>query len=213
MRDYFRERMLTGKTLAAVMLLTAASVATFPALGLAAAAGIAGLTGLLFVQFRLWDDLSDLATDRVQHPRRVLCLAASLTPFRVAQIALLLLNVCLLGLWRPPSVLAFGLLNIFGLGWYGGTAGGLRRWVRSPLIRSHIVLLKYPMFVLLICGGHDVEGGVSPRLAMAFVFLCFSVFELLNDPIVREARGADVCLFVELAGLLGVSALVMGELR
>lgn len=212
MRAYLQERVLTGKTLAAVTLLSAVSAAAVPTIKPAGIAIIAILVFLLFVQFRLWDDLSDLSVDRIRHPRRVLCRASSLTPFRVTQIALLIVNACLLALWRPHAMFAYGLLNLSFLIWYGGTTEGVRRFVRSPLIRSHILLLKYPAFVFLLCGGHAVGGAIPPSVSMAFVYLCCCVFELVDDPQVRESRGASLVLFAELAGLLALSGMIVSEL-
>ena len=84
-----------------------------------AAARAKALTTLLVLlfQFRLWDDLSDLKTDRLEFPERVLSRASSLTSFRWLWVAAT--GVVLLLLWghRDLQLLYLAALLFFFV-WY-----------------------------------------------------------------------------------------------
>lgn len=115
----------------------------------------------LIVQFRLWDDLEDLAHDRVHAPQRVLVRCSRLGPFRIAftaSVGLVAAAFALFGGWE--RVLPYLLLLAAVAALYRTLDGnGPRR-----ALRAQLVLLKYSGFVLLLA--HDPA---APRaLAAAF---------------------------------------------
>jgi hypothetical protein len=157
------------------------------------------------LQFRLWDDLADLPADRLAHPERVLASAASLAPFRTTLVALMFVNLILLGgAPKPwPRLCAFALLNASFAAWYHARAWQDR--LRSPLINAHVVLAKYPVFVALLAAGPPVHTPLM--LATAAVYLCLAVHELLHDSRLASRPTARTSLTVDLAGLGAVAAM------
>ena len=134
-------------------------------------------------QFRLWDDLGDLAYDRIHHPDRVLCRAASVNCYAHAAGAIGLLNVALLVV-LGRSYLAFVALSIAAVVWYGAVGVGVRRSVAG----RHVTLLKYPAMVLLIAPARFPE----PRtvLAAVLVYLSCAIYEVLHDNEIRTEPSA-----------------------
>ena len=138
---------------------------------------------LLLLQFRLWDDLADLPRDRVDHPERVLCRAATHGPFRAAMVGSAGASALLLARssgHRGPAALArllgFAALNAGLFAWYAGP--GRRR--SGTALGARIVILKYPAFVALLRGS-DRPAGVALALACAGVYLALCAHELLDD--------------------------------
>ena len=168
------------------------------------------LASTFLLQFRLWDDLSDVAKDRLAHPQRALCLATSLTPFRWVLAGLFVLNIGLLALAKPwPFVIAFLILNVGFLAWYR-MASAFRF---SDAVGCHFVLIKYPVFVFLLS---PIDNNlVVPSLfyAMCLVYLCFCVYEILHDQRLHPFRGIVGLLLIEMVALELVAALMVIRLR
>ncbi|MBE0619920.1 MAG: hypothetical protein IH605_04950 [Burkholderiales bacterium] len=107
----------------------------------------AALLALLIAQFRLWDDLYDLAHDREHHAQRVLVRAAKLLPFRILLAvsfatglgALVLVAEAERGIAYALLVAAF--LTLYRV---------LKRRPATRLLRTQLVLLKYPAFILIV---------------------------------------------------------------
>ena len=159
-----------------------------------AAARAKALTTLLVLlfQFRLWDDLSDLKTDRLEFPERVLSRASSLTSFRWLWVAAT--GVVLLLLWghRDLQLLYLAALLFFFV-WY--------RWLadRAPrALAYHIVLLKYPLFVCV--AARIASARVDELLlgTMALVFFTFAVYEPLHDERTHRFKGINVVVAADL---------------
>lgn len=168
---------------------------------LAAAAGIgagasdlagyvlrSGVAFTLVLQFRLWDDLESLVSDRIAHPWRLLCrMPDPVLVFRLLPILAAINLAFVYGLssnWTRP-VLLLVLVSLFALGYH------LARRVRlRPLGASHLLLLKYPMFVWILSPPRVPELSVPLLLAMAAVFLSFAIHEILHDDGLRSAPGA-----------------------
>lgn len=152
----------------------------------------------LVLQFRLWDDLESLPTDRLEHPGRVLCQARSLAPFLVLLGTTGVLNTVLL-LSAPPALMGYVALCAVALGWY--------RWLAPTLgpglLSAHGLLLKYPAFVVLL---HLARGeGALPVLVPGLVYLCFCVHELLDDQRLRSRPAAPLLLKAEMLCLGALS--------
>ena len=182
-----------------------ASGRTLPMVELALACVLA-LT--LLLQFRLLDDLSDLAHDRRFHPERVLSQAVSLVPFYLLLTICLLVNLALVAVQPGPRyrLVILVVLNAGAVLWYYG----LRRILSGKVIGYHIVIGKYPLFVFLLSG----DGGDMWRLflAMAAVYLCFSMYEALHDRQLHTVPRAATSLTIEIGALFAVSVLMTSEI-
>jgi hypothetical protein len=194
-----------------------------------------GLAFSLAVQFRLWDDLADVEEDRKAHPERVLVQAGSLDPFYTVAALMGVGNYFWVVLYpvsieavasflgRPklpqPEVshrfFLFTLLTIGFLGWYLW----LRRFCRDLLIRSHVVLIKYPVFVALLAVPWAQMTMLSaPAMALlawnaAVVYLTFCCYEVLHDDRLRSAPAGVPVLSMELLVLflLGTARLALSS--
>ncbi len=164
--------------------------------------------GLVF-QFRLWDDLADRERDRRERPERVLSRARSPRPFHQLMAVAIAGNVLLFGLPRPslPVFIGYVALQAVFAGWYAV----MRHRVRWRIGAALVVLTKYPAFVALLA--MPVGGAPAWRLplAMAVVYLCFGVYELLHDERLRSSAlslpvlaGQALALQGLLAGLVWV---------
>jgi hypothetical protein len=107
------------------------------------------LMAMLFVQFRLWDDLEDGQHDRVHHPERVLT-HSPVRPFHALLIALAIASAALLA--RHELALTYWALLCAGL-WSAYRA--VRPRLPDAFWRYGVLLLKYPTFVVIValaCG-------------------------------------------------------------
>jgi hypothetical protein len=130
-----------------------------------------GVMTLLFMQFRLWDDLEDLDRDRATHPDRVL-VASRRRPFQVLLVMLTAAAGFALAA-RGRALFAFGILCVVFLGAY--------RFVRPRVADAHwrygVLLLKYPAFVGVVAlglGRPDASRLVAAALA---AYLVTSLYE------------------------------------
>jgi len=180
----------------------AGPVPRFPDIGLK----IILVVGLVF-QFRLWDDLSDLSEDRVNHPERILCRAESLRPYQLYLALLFSLNFIgtLLIMEVVCPLLVFLSLNVGFFVWYRFR----NFYSMAPLVRSHMVLIKYPVFLILVNFGGFAENKFSFLVLMVLVLICFSIFEILHDSEFRIEKEMKRILFVELS-LLSLTLLFLG---
>ena len=207
LRRYGASRIPAGRFVPVALLLWTASLAGSHPDNAAdlVVTGVAAYT--LVVQFRLWDDLSDDPLDRVHHPHRVLSQVPSLAPFRALCLVLFTFNGALLTVVGVKDgarslLLVFLLLNGLFWSWY--------RWRDqvpwSGLIASHVLLGKYPVFVFLLSGPPDRATAVPPLPAMALVYGCFCVYELLHDARLRMAPGAKPLLVFHMLWLCALVA-------
>jgi len=157
------------------------------------------LTLVWLLAFRLIDDLGDRSYDASHHPQRLLVRAESPAPFR----ALLTLTgvVSLTGAAFLLSLTAAGLLLLAA-----GALAVASQAVPSRLARAHVVLIKYPLFVLLL--GCNSSGAPPVRLLVGALclYFAFACYELLHDTLIRSETGADVMLLVEMCAFAGSSA-------
>jgi hypothetical protein len=145
----------------------------------------------LVAAFRILDDIADLPRDVVRTPDRVLVGVSNLRPFWFTALGLLAIGSLILLVltgWFGP-VLVVALAVCFG-GFYRAGLGHREYWV----------LLKYPLFVLAL----GAEHWTTPLL----VYLCFSIYERIQDSALREAPGALLILIYHFlcAGLITAMA-------
>ncbi len=206
-RQYIKTRFPARLYLPCTAFLVIAGIAggrTLPPAGVAIAS-VLGLT--LLLQFRLLDDLSDIAHDKLVHPERVLAQAANLIPFSVMLYLCILVNFALIAVQPGPRyrLIVFLLLNVAAFLWHYG----LRSILNGKILGYHIIMLKYPLFVFLVSG--DGWNRWRLLLAMAVVYLCFSIYEALHDRDLHTAPGATTTLTLEIGALFAVSALMTFE--
>ncbi len=169
-----------------------------------------GMALSLVVQFRLWDDLADVGSDRLIHPGRVLCQTKSLQIFWGILGLLLIVNTLLIASYKSTHSLGvFLILNVSYLMWYS-----IPRKLNSDMIVSHsIVLAKYPVFVFLLSGSHAAErAGLQLGYGMVVTFLCFCAYELQTDQRLRATHHATSLLAYEFFALVLVAILMLFEL-
>ena len=192
----------------ALFLCTASLVAGWPPSPLIWTVHLLLACSLLF-QFRLWDDLDAVASDRHDHPERVLCQADSLTLFLVALGLSFVINLVLL-LWlnSPVAVGIFLVLNLIILVWYH-LAG---KFKIHASVSYHVVLIKYPIFVLLLASVDLATQVGSLIYATAVVYFCFCVYELLHDPRLRSFPHHLLLLAAEMVALQLIAGLILVDL-
>lgn len=153
----------------------------------------------LLAQFRLWDDLHDRELDRGAHPGRVLVRQARTGPFVALVVTLAAANLCATALVASPASALGLLLPLNGglLAWYAWS----RRSPSRRLLHVHGVLLKYPVFALVLADGvQGVEAGFPACLGA--LYLLFALHELADDAGLRARRGARALLWTEALALL-----------
>jgi len=196
--SYWRERFPFRIFLPVVVFLAVPSLLS--AGGASRLATLSLLLGLVF-QFRLWDDLGDVETDRIEFPERVLCRRRSVAPFYGLWLLVAVGVVVLLRGHRPLLVCYLVTVMAFFL-WY--------RWLSShapPVLRYHVVAIKYPIFVYIAAGLSSESRGPLLAATMALVYLTFVVYEPLHDqrlhrlPGINVVVGADVALWTIAAAI------------
>jgi 4-hydroxybenzoate polyprenyltransferase len=155
-------------------------------LGCAAVAGTDGrgtwplvASATLVLQFRLWDDLEDIPHDRLQAPERTLAGRADVRAFFFA-----------LGASIPLLALAFwfaqggaragaylGLVAVFVALYRTMKSGG-----RERALRSELVLLKYPAFVLLLADEPGAPNTIAAALALYLAIGAYERWERRSEP-------------------------------
>jgi len=178
-------------------------------------AAIAMLPALLLLfQFRLWDDLADRDQDALEHPDRVLPASDSVAAYRwLASVTAALNIVIAVTSATPLHVAVLIALNLSFLAWYGR----LRKYLESPLLHAHVVLLKYPAFVFILNGIIAAGSAQYPVYPMLVTYLAFCIYEILHDPALRRSPRAFGVLVGESAVLvvapLGLLAGIQGGVR
>jgi 4-hydroxybenzoate polyprenyltransferase len=129
---------------------------------------------LLIAQFRLWDDLADIETDRLSHPDRVLSRTPHLDRFVVFGLLLATTNIAVVA-WLAGSI---GVVMLIVLDaamaiWYA------RRPRHRTLVGDLVVLSKYPGFVLILAGSSSPS--VSQVTAAITVYAAACLFEVWHD--------------------------------
>lgn len=195
---YLSTRFKPARMLPLVLLLLAASCVGSQPTNLIAASVDMLLAALLVLQFRLWDDLSDVPFDRQHHPERVLVQAHSLLPY---SSLLLLVGVAnaIIAIWTRPANVAITLMNLHVglLIWYE-----LIRHNNWRVANFHLVLLKYPVFVFILASRTDSALHPALLASMGCVFFLLCVVEVLHDSHLRAHRTATTIAGVESVALV-----------
>ena len=201
--SYWRERFPWRIFLPVIVFLAVPSLLSA---GEASRLAILLLLLLLVFQFRLWDDLGDVETDRIEFPERVLSRRRSVAPFYWLWLAVAVGVVVLLWGHRPLLVCYLVTVTAFLL-WY--------RWLSShapSVLRYHVVAVKYPIFVYIAAGLSSESRGPLLAATMALVYLTFVVYEPLHDqrlhrfPRINVVVGADVALWTIAALITSILA-------
>lgn len=159
----------------------------------------------LVALFRLIDDLASAREDAVLHPERITVRAPTRWPFFALAFALFVFDLVWLAATSSDAVVAvYVVLGVAALAWYGL----LRKRCRDPLLRSRIVLLKYPVFVVLLAETERALPTPSFVGTLALVYLTLALHEGLHDPQLRAAPGAFALLVGEAIALAGVALAV-----
>lgn len=194
--DYARTRILRGRIVLLWLIVLCACLVAGPLGGAGRIVWLAAACALLIAQFRLWDDLEDVAHDTAHHPERTLVRAADRDRYYamlgVSIIVLMPLLAVFAGKFQAMAYLA--LVVGFWLMYRVVRALAPRRFVRSML-----VLAKYPAFVLLLAG--DPWRMWTVAVAMT-LYLLLAVYEWRHDP---ELAGERAVLGV-IAGIGSVCA-------
>lgn len=194
LRRYCATRLPMGQLLPLAGFLVAAGLVSGRPLGATALTLSLVLAVTLFLQFRLFDDLADLARDRREHPDRVLVQATSLRSFHLLLLVTFLANLLLILVQSgpPQGVAVFLLLNAGACLWYGA----LRRQLGGAVLGYHVVLAKYPVFVYLLSGTGPDQGQLG--LAAAAVYLSFAIYEAVHDRSLHASLAAGRVLAIEI---------------
>ena len=165
------------------------------------AATTAVLAALLIVQFRLWDDLADQRHDAHYHSQRVLVSTVHGHKFVLLCIALALPIAWALWIWRDPARLlsyaalcaAMGMLYIASPQW-------------PRIVRSHLVLLKYPVFVWLCAINPQAYRTVMIGTAL---WLVLALIDMRGDRSMRAGSNWRWIQGIELAMLFVLAVLAL----
>ena len=145
---------------------------------------IFSVMALLIAQFRLWDDLSDRKHDALRHPQRILVNTAHYKGFVWLCAALALPLAWMIS---DKILIYIGLLAAFSL---------LYAAVQARLLRTHLILLKYPIFIWLCARDANPEQWLRTGL---IVYLLLCVHVLASDAELRAFRGWQWLAAAELA--------------
>lgn len=149
---------------------------------------ILSLNMLLIIQFRLWDDLADRVYDMRAHPQRTLLLGHSRQCFTAVCAVLFIPIASLLAIYFDAHQLFayFGLLASMAV-LYSRPLAQLPR-----LLRTHLVLLKYPIFIYLSATQIDLPHWLY---IAAILYLLLNLFEIASDAQLRQtARWRSVAI-------------------
>lgn len=155
------------------------------------------LAAMLIAQFRLWDDLTDRDFDAVLHPQRILVTTSHTRRFIYLCGLLTLPITALLGIGSGITHLAvYGALLIVMFVLYAAGGATLPR-----LLREHLVLLKYPVFIWL--GAQDADP-VRWAWVSAVAYLSLGLFELVSHPDLPRSVAWRRVMLIEIAALAAV---------
>jgi hypothetical protein len=136
------------------------------------------MLAVLFVsQFRLWDDLRDVDSDRIQHPDRILCRQENLWPFRLTVTLMFIVNgTAVLASRAFGTAIAFAAINMVFSIWYNRLRLSCGTWANSIFI-----LTKYPAFLFVLVDGTELRQKTSLAVAMIVVFAAACIYEVLHN--------------------------------
>ena len=173
---YRRERLPLRLVLTVSLLLAAAAAIAVSSYGWTALLWNLVLAALMFVQFRIWDDLADIERDRDEFPGRVLCNVSQRTPFWFAVVGFFMTaGLGILCLKSQVSAITFGALNMLFLLWYHA----IRRFF-GRLLNVIAVLAKYPAFVFVIADA-PIQYRARTATIVSVVYVGACLYEVLHN--------------------------------
>lgn len=178
---YAAERLLVARIVLLWLLMTVLAAWLDGRAGPGHVVVAAALLAALIVQFRIWDDHADRARDAIAHPARVMVITDHASGFARLTMALALpIGAGLAAHAGAQRLLVYGLLLTGFALLYSRNPNRLPR-----LLRAHLVLVKYPVFL-----GLAAPGAMPLRLAYsaAVLFLFLALFEIASDRLLREGR-------------------------
>jgi len=190
---YLRSRLLTvPMLLLLILLLSAAWLTSIPSVSKTLGIQIL-ITANLLAMFRLWDDLSDIATDRNTKPNRILPKTSHQASFRWTCGILGVTSFSMLVLTSPRNSIGFLLLTAFFTIYYK------QSWRTSwPRLSYHLLILKYPCFIALLCVPQDQAARPLHLMLMLLTYLILCIYEVVHDPRLRADARCRVIAKVEL---------------
>lgn len=176
---YVSSRLAIARIALLWLVLSACAVLLSPALSFTSAIFSIALMAILITQFRLWDDLVDRNVDAVNHPQRTLVNTPHIQRFTYLCGGLCVPAVTALSYFDKIHGLVYGVLLVAMAISYAATSA----WPR--LIRAHLVLLKYPVFIWLCAW--NANPMQSLRYGMP-VYLALCVYEITSDAALRTGK-------------------------
>jgi 4-hydroxybenzoate polyprenyltransferase len=172
------------------------------------------LASLLFAQFRIFDDLADRPRDARIHPERVLARTHTVRPIVIAGLSLAAATLGILLLRTAVRLDSASAARPSATGAYLALIALLSSWYslrgERTLVGDHLLLTKYPAFVLIVATSHLTlpTPGRAPAtaplvLSLVAVYLAACVYEALHDD--RSPATARSALLVGEGLLLAVT--------
>ena len=146
---------------------------------------------LLITQFRLWDDIHDIPHDRIHAPGRVLVTSTFISSYYVVLVVIFIITVASVGIWRSTPQLERYVFFCCAIEAVYRISNWKGQW---RLIRNHLVLLKYPVFLLLCSASVDIKKTITLGL---LIYLALSVEELAMDRSLEPIKIVRMVLFLE----------------
>lgn len=191
---YFTSRLIVGRVVFLWLALSACILALSCESSLASAVFGALLVAALIVQLRLWDDLAERDHDAVFHPHRVLVATGHVLYFaRFCGLLTLPVAVVLGFVFGLVHLLVYGLLLVAISVLYAIPRTGLPK-----LLRAHLVLLKYPVFIWLCTSDTNPVQWVY---LSTVVYLAICLFEILSDAGLRSGVAWRALVLIEVVVL------------
>lgn len=177
MLAYAASRLAVGRIVLLWLILSAYASGVSREISTASAIWSALLAAILIAQFRLWDDLADRKYDAALYPHRVLVVTRHARRFAYLCGFLALPAAVVMGMgFGLDRLIAYGVLLAAISVLYA--VAELRR-----LLRAHLVLLKYPVFIWL-CAQNAAPAQWARSGAAVYLALC--IFEIASDVDLRR---------------------------
>ncbi len=147
---------------------------------------------LALIALRLWDDVEDIARDRIRHPERVLCRTSASGGHLVGALGV--------------SV-TIGLMVVVGTRWlafvaalpwiFGATR--LRQHQASELriVWAQLILLKIPALTMALAPGDDASGNLWGRALGLYGFV--GGYEVIHDADLRQTPWAPLIMGINIS--------------
>lgn len=174
------------------------------------------VTFLFSLQFRLLDDLTDIAKDQKLNPHRTMSKLESVSSFWVIYYLLFFFNTMLLWFLKvgDPSYQYFLVFSIFMNVWHKFIKVNLRVAYITTLVK----MLKYPVFIYLLIPDYMREFNIAYfKFIHLIVFLAFVIHEITVNSQLRNKIGNNIIILLYLGilawGTWGIQIYVHTETK